>query len=148
MGPAEAKNEYRYQILIKAASLESRPLGRREMRSRIGDCPAVAGKSAIFGSAMRSSTLMEERIAYMLPYMSMVRTTVYLDQEVALALRQLAAQRGRSQAELIRDALAKYTARAVRPMPVGIGKYRSGEPDVAQRAKDILAAAAKRGRWR
>jgi hypothetical protein len=78
----------------------------------------------------------------------MVKTTVYLDQEVALKLRQLAAHHGRSQAELIRDAIAKYTGRAVRPMPTGIGKYRSGEPDVAQRAKDILAAAAKRGRWR
>ena len=80
--------------------------------------------------------------------MSMVRTTVYMEQETALALRQLAARQGRSQAELIRDALARYTGRAGRPTPKGIGKYRSGEPDVAQRAKDILAAAAKRGRWR
>jgi hypothetical protein len=87
-------------------------------------------------------------LAYMLTCMSMVRTTVYLDQEIALALRQLAARRGRSQAELIRDALASYTRRAVRPTPKGIGKYRSGEPDVAQRAKDILGAAAKQGRWR
>ena len=78
----------------------------------------------------------------------MVRTTVYLEQETALALRQLAARQGRSQAELIRDALANYAVRAVRPTPKGIGKYRSGEPDVAQRAKDILASAAKRGRWR
>ncbi len=77
----------------------------------------------------------------------MVRTTVYLDQDVALALRQLAAVQGRSQADLIRDALARYTRRATRPSAKGIGKYRSGEPDVAQRAKDILAAAAKRGRW-
>ncbi len=78
----------------------------------------------------------------------MVRTTVYLDHEIALTLRQLAARQGRSQAELIREALASYTVRAVRSIPKGIGKYRSGEPDVAQRAKDILAAAAKRGRWR
>jgi hypothetical protein len=78
----------------------------------------------------------------------MVRTTVYLDQEIALALRQLAARQGRSQAELIRDALASYTRRVVHPKPKGIGKYRSGEPDVAQRAKNILATAAKRGRWR
>lgn len=83
---------------------------------------------------------------YVLPCMSMVKTTVYLEQEIALALRQLAARHGRSQAELIRDALAGYTRRAVPPKPKGIGKYRSGEPDVAQRAKDILTAAAKRGR--
>jgi hypothetical protein len=77
-----------------------------------------------------------------------VRTTVYLDQETAMTLKQLAARQGRSQAELIRDALASYAGRAVRPKPKGIGKYRSGEPDVAQRAKEILGAAAKRGRWR
>ena len=84
----------------------------------------------------------------MLTYMSMIRTTVYLDSEVALALRQLSATEGRSQAELIRDAVTSYTKRAKRPAPKGLGKYRSGEPDVAQRAKDILGAAAKRGRWR
>jgi ribbon-helix-helix CopG family protein len=78
----------------------------------------------------------------------MVKTTVYLEQEVALALRQLSAVQGRSQAELIRDALAAYTQGTVRPMPKGMGKYRSGEPDVAQRAKQILADAAKKRRWR
>ena len=75
---------------------------------------------------------------------SVVRTTVYLHQETALALRQLAAVQGRSQAELIRDALENYTKRTARPAPKGLGKYRSGEPDVARRAKDILSAAAKR----
>ena len=84
----------------------------------------------------------------MLPYMSMTRTTVYLDHETALALRQLAAVRGRSQAELIREALAAYTKRAARPRAKGIGKYRSGETDVAQRAKEILSDAARRGGWR
>lgn len=79
--------------------------------------------------------------------MSVVRTTVYLDPETALAIRQLAAVRGRSQAELIREAITRYTKRTARPPAKGIGKYRSGEPDVAQRAKDILGAA-RRGRWR
>ena len=78
----------------------------------------------------------------------MVKTTVYLDGEAALALRQLAALRGRPQAELIREALAAYTKQTSRPMPKGLGKYRSGEPDVAQRAKDILRKAAKKGGWR
>lgn len=78
----------------------------------------------------------------------MVKTTVYLDDEIALALRQLSSVQGRSQAELVRDALARYTKGTTRPVAKGIGKYRSGEPDVAQRAKDILAAAAKSGGWR
>lgn len=41
---------------------------------------------------------------------------MYLDPEVALALRQFAAVQGRSQAELIRDALAAYTQGTVRRM--------------------------------
>lgn len=76
------------------------------------------------------------------------KTTVYLEDEVIMALRQLSETQKRPQAELIRDALAKYTTAVTRPAPKGLGKYRSGEPDVAQRAKDILASAAKRGRWR
>ena len=78
----------------------------------------------------------------------MVRIAVYLNRGTASALRQLASVEGRSQAELIRDALDNYTKRSVRPAPKGVGKYRSGKPGVARRAKDILAAAATRGRWR
>ena len=81
-------------------------------------------------------------------YMSMVRTTIYLDDEVAIPLRQLAAVQGRTQAELIRDALASYTKRITRPAPKSLGKYRSGEPNVAQRSKKILFNAAGRGGWR
>jgi hypothetical protein len=80
--------------------------------------------------------------------MSLVKTTVYLSHETALALRHVAAVEGRSQAELIREAVENYTKRSLRPAPKGVGKYRSGEPDVARRAKDILSAAARRGRWR
>ena len=86
-------------------------------------------------------------MAYMLTYMSMVRTTVYLEEEVALALRHLAAVQGRSQAELIREAVASYTKNARRPLPKGMGMFRSGETDTSERAKDILLDAAKRGEW-
>jgi predicted transcriptional regulator len=78
----------------------------------------------------------------------MVKTTVYLDPDVALAFRRMSEAEGRSQAELIRDALKTYAERAKRPLPSGLGKYDSGETDVSERAKEILAAAAKRGRWR
>jgi predicted transcriptional regulator len=37
----------------------------------------------------------------------MLRTTVYLDEDIALALRQLAERQDRPQAEIIRDALGK-----------------------------------------
>ncbi len=78
----------------------------------------------------------------------MVKTTVYLDPDIVLALRQMAETQGRSQAELIRDALQAYARKRKRPLPGGLGKYDSGETDVSERAEDILRDAAQRGRWR
>jgi hypothetical protein len=80
--------------------------------------------------------------------MYMVKTTVYLDSEIVLSLRQMAASQGRKQAELIRDALVAYTRNGKRPLPRGLGKYDSGERDVSVRAKQILRDAAKQGKWR
>lgn len=78
----------------------------------------------------------------------MTKTTVYLDSDIALALRQMAEAQGRSQAELIREALQKYTADGKRPLPRGLGKYDSGETRGAERARDFLHSAATKGRWR
>lgn len=41
----------------------------------------------------------------------MKKTTVYLSEDAALALRRLALQTGRPQAELVRDAIETYTAK-------------------------------------
>lgn len=73
----------------------------------------------------------------------MVKTTVYLDQTVAIKLRQIAKTAGRSQAEVIREALETYTREAERPRPKGIGGYRSGRSDVSQNAEEILRRAAR-----
>jgi predicted transcriptional regulator len=75
------------------------------------------------------------------------KTTVYLDTETALALRQLAGAQGRTQAELIREALARYTEQSAARKPRGIGKYRSGRSDISERAEELLRRGA-RGRWR
>ncbi len=77
----------------------------------------------------------------------MVKSTVYLDEEVALLLRQMARMQGRSQAELIRDALALYTRQARRPLPRGIGSYHSGRKDLSRRTEEILSQAARAKRW-
>ena len=77
----------------------------------------------------------------------MTKTTVYLDPEIALALRQLAAVKGRTQAELIREALATYARKAARPKPKGLGRYRSGRRDVSERADELLRRAVKDRRW-
>ena len=78
----------------------------------------------------------------------MTKTTVYLDSDTALALRQMAETQGRSQAELIRDALETYTRKAKRPKIPGIGEFDSGYTDTSERAEQLLSSAAKRGRWR
>jgi len=77
----------------------------------------------------------------------LTKTTVYLDSDTVLALRQMSETQGRSQAELIRDALEAYTTASKRPLPRGLGKY-DGEPRGAERAKDFLRSTAKKGRWR
>jgi predicted transcriptional regulator len=68
----------------------------------------------------------------------MIRTTVYLDERDAAALRRLAAQTGRSQASIIREAVAEATRpareRTFRSHGAGRG---SGEP-VGRRADEIL----------
>lgn len=52
---------------------------------------------------------------YVLPYASRVRkTSVYLDDEQAARLARLARQEGRSQAEILREALATYEPPATR----------------------------------
>ena len=77
----------------------------------------------------------------------MVKTTVYLEEEAARALREMARQSGRSQAELIREALASFTEHRGRPKIVGIGAFRSGRGDLSRRTEDILAGAIHRGEW-
>jgi hypothetical protein len=79
---------------------------------------------------------------------SVTKTTVYLDTDVALSLRRMAESQGRSQAELIRDALATYTRNAKRPKLPGVGEFDSGHSDTSGRADEILQHAAKRGKWR
>jgi hypothetical protein len=77
----------------------------------------------------------------------MMKTTLYLDPEVAVALRQLAIGQGRSQSELIRAVLADYARQAKRPLPKGVGAYRSGRPDIGQRARRLVRAAVRERRW-
>jgi transcriptional regulator of met regulon len=78
----------------------------------------------------------------------MVKTTVYMDSEVALTLRQLAAIQRRPQAEIIREAILAYTKSAGRPRPKGVGAYKSGHTDISERAEDLMRHAARSRRWR
>jgi predicted transcriptional regulator len=78
----------------------------------------------------------------------LTKTTVYLDSDTVLALRRMSETQGRSQAELIREALEAFTHKANRPKIPGIGEFDSGHTDTSERAEQLLKRAAKRGRWR
>ncbi len=76
----------------------------------------------------------------------MLSLTVELDEQVAEAVRNMAAAQRRSEREIVQEAVAAY-AHGARPMPQGIGKYRSGQTDVSEKVKDILRDEAKERRW-
>jgi hypothetical protein len=80
----------------------------------------------------------------MLTYMSvhMLRTTVYLDEKTEANLKVLARRQGRPKAELIREALENYVAKARSKLevelPPGVGRYSSSRDDVSERADVLL----------
>lgn len=68
----------------------------------------------------------------------MHKTTVYLDERDAAALRRLADATGRSQAELMREAIAEK-ARTVGPRDLGfIGSGRGSGEAVGRHADEIV----------
>ena len=78
--------------------------------------------------------------------MNVTSITLQLDDDLAEALRRLAAAQQRSETDILREALAAY-ALAARPLPKGIGRYHSGRADMSQNARNLLREAAKEGVW-
>ena len=68
----------------------------------------------------------------------MRKTTVYIDENDLRAIRRLAKQRGRPEAELIRDAIAQYARNAQRPTFKSLG-FVSGPGNLADRVEESLA---------
>jgi plasmid stability protein len=69
----------------------------------------------------------------------MKRTTVYLPDELKAALERTAAAQGKSEAEVVRTALAAATAEEAHPRP-RLPLFASGDPDLADRVDEALAA--------
>jgi hypothetical protein len=69
----------------------------------------------------------------------MRRTTVYLPDELKAALERTAAANGKSEAEVIRDALAVATAEHAYARP-RIPLFDSGDGTLAERVDEELAA--------
>ncbi|MBI1831428.1 MAG: CopG family transcriptional regulator [Planctomycetes bacterium] len=76
----------------------------------------------------------------------MTAITVHLNDGMAEELRRLAAAQQRSETEIVCEALAAYVQTA-RPLPKGMGKYRSGHGNVSEQARDLLRQAVKDKQW-
>ncbi len=71
--------------------------------------------------------------------MKKIKTTVYLNAADYRKLKSLAAEKGRSTAELVREAVAEYATRSTeRPWPRSIGMGDSGDPHFAENYEDYL----------
>lgn len=70
----------------------------------------------------------------------MRKTTVYLPEDLKRSLERIARQEGRSEAELIREALADAVERRRPPRPrIPISSRGLGDPTAAERVDDLLA---------
>lgn len=68
----------------------------------------------------------------------MKRTTVYLPEELKRALEQRAKLEGRTEAEVIRDALSAMLQPRSRPSKLSFGKFASGHTDTSARVDKVL----------
>lgn len=68
----------------------------------------------------------------------MKRTTVYLPDDLKLALARTAQAQRKSEAEVIRGALAAATADHAHPSP-SLPLFDSGDPTLAERVDEVLA---------
>ena len=79
------------------------------------------------------------RVSYMVPYMALTKTTVYLTAADYRRLKALARATKRSTAQLVREAVAEYARRHTpRTRPKSLGAGRSGRPDLGTRAEELL----------
>lgn len=72
---------------------------------------------------------------------SMEKTTLYLPEDLKAAVKRAAAERGVSEAEVIRESIRASVGNA-RPRPRG-ALYASGQP-IARRAEELLAGFGER----
>jgi hypothetical protein len=78
-------------------------------------------------------------------HMSPLKTTVYLDEAAYERLKAIARRDGRKPAELVREAVAQYTARRDRgKRPRSLGAGHSGGKRLSERAEELLAGFGKR----
>jgi hypothetical protein len=75
----------------------------------------------------------------------MHKTTIYLDEQIYEKIRRLAQATGRTQAMIIREALAAYQSGGPRRLPSSVGAGASGTPDLSERAEELLEGFGEDG---
>jgi hypothetical protein len=70
----------------------------------------------------------------------MKRTTLYLDPELELRLKQETRRQRRPMADLVREAIRRYVDSAPARQPPGAGAFSSKRRDTAARSEDALRA--------
>ena len=73
----------------------------------------------------------------------MTKTTIYLPDELKLAVERIARGSGRSEAEVIREAIAALVRASDRPRPNG-GLFASGDPSLSEQTEDALSGFGER----
>jgi hypothetical protein len=68
----------------------------------------------------------------------MKRTTLYLDPDLEMRLKQETRRQKRPMADLVRDAVRRYLGEAPARTPPGGGAFASGRKDTAGRADQAL----------
>ena len=78
----------------------------------------------------------------MVPYV-IIKTTVYLPQELKQSLQRMAGESGRSEADLIREAITNLARAASKPRPRG-RLFASGDPSLSEQVEEALAGFGDR----
>ena len=73
----------------------------------------------------------------------MMKTTVYLPDDLKDAVARIAQGSGRSEAEVIRDAIASLVRSSDRPRPNG-GLFASGDPSLSEQTEEALSGFGER----
>lgn len=73
----------------------------------------------------------------MVLYMAMQKTTVYLPADLKAGLERMAAETGRSEAELIREGIRLALAQHTPPTPQ-FGIFDSGDPTLCERLDELM----------
>ena len=120
----------------RALSLLSAVSDRSPSSSCIADTLSHARPEG--GRRLRSSRRLISTV-WRAIYVGMHRTTVYLDDHTHERLQRLAEATGRTQAAVIREAIAVYSSnRGSRRAPRSVGMGASASGDLSERAEELL----------